>query len=103
DDTSGQLLAGPGREPVRGARRINGGLAAVRGLVVHAVGAGRGRGDLVAVVYEMADDRDLPEAARGEDARMGWRMRARHRVHEPHRDVDRASDEEIVALLRGCR
>jgi integrase len=51
----------------------------------------------------MADDRDLPDAARGEDARMGWRMRARHRVHEPQSDVDRASDEEIVALLRACR
>jgi integrase/recombinase XerD len=34
---------------------------------------------------------------------MGWRMRARHRVPEPHREVDRASDEEIVALLRACR
>jgi len=55
------------------------------------------------VVYEMAEDRDLPEAARGEDARMGWRMRVRQRVHEPHRDVDRAGDEEIVALLRACR
>jgi integrase len=30
-------------------------------------------------------------------------MRARHRVHEPQRDVDRAADEEIVALLRACR
>jgi integrase/recombinase XerD len=76
DDAGGLLLAGPGREPVRGARRINGVLAAVRGLVVHAVAAGQARGGLVAVVYEMADDRDLPEAARGEDARMGWRMRA---------------------------
>ena len=106
DDLEGggaRLLAGPGRAPVRGARRINGVLAAVRGLVVHAVANGHARGDLVAVVYELADDRDLPEAARGEDARMGWRMRARHRVHEPHREVDRASDEEIVALLRGCR
>jgi integrase/recombinase XerD len=99
----GQLWSGPGRAPVRGARRINGVLAAVRGLVVHAVAAGSARGDLVALVYEMADDRDLPDAARGEGARMGWRMRARHRVHEPQSDVDRASDEEIVALLRACR
>jgi integrase len=105
DDPGGgaQLLAGPGRAPIRGARRINGVLAAVRALVVHAVAVGQARAELLAVVYEMADDRDLPEAARGEDARMGWRMRARHRVHEPHREVDRASDEEIVALLRGCR
>jgi integrase len=105
DDPGGgaQLLAGPGRAPIRGARRINGVLAAVRALVVHAVAVGQARADLVAVVYELADDRDLPEAARGENARMGWRMRARHRVQEPHREVDRASDEEIVALLRGCR
>lgn len=102
-DGGGQLWAGPGHPLVRGARRINGVLAAVRGLVVHAVAVGHARGDLVALVYEMADDRDLPNAARGEDARMGWRMRARHRVHEPQSDVDRASDEEIVAVLRACR
>jgi len=34
---------------------------------------------------------------------MAWRLRARHRLHEPEATVDRASDEEIVALLRGCR
>jgi integrase len=34
---------------------------------------------------------------------MAWRMRARHRLHEPEATVDRASDEEIVALLRACR
>lgn len=103
DAGGGQLWAGPGHPPVRRARRVNGVLTAVRGLVVHAVAAGQARGDLVALVYEMADDRDLPDAARGEDARIGWRMRARHRVHEPQSDVDRASDEEIVALLRACR
>jgi integrase/recombinase XerD len=103
DVEGGQLWAGPGHAPVRGARRVNGVLAAVRGLVVHAVATGHARGDVVSLVYEMADDRDLPDAARGEDARMGWRMRARHRVHEPQSDVDRATDEEIVALLRACR
>src|SRR5260370_1222654 len=41
-------------------------------------------------------------AARGEDGQMGWRMRARHRRHEPETPVDRASDEEIVGLLRAC-
>ena len=34
---------------------------------------------------------------------MAWRMRARHRLHEPEPIVDRAGDEEIVALLRACR
>ena len=33
---------------------------------------------------------------------MSWRMRARHRLREPETAVDRASDEEIVALLGGC-
>jgi integrase len=99
----GEVLSGPGREPVRGARRVNAVLAAVRGFVVHAVTAGQAPGGLVPLLYELADDRDLPEQARHEDARMAWRMRARHRLHEPETAVDRASDEEIVALLHGCR
>src|SRR5216683_4428850 len=99
----GMVLAGPGVAPVRGARRVNGVLTAVRSMVVHAVAAGQASGDLVALLYEVADDRDLPEVARGEDGRMRWRMRARHRLHEPETAVDRASDEEIVALLHACR
>jgi integrase/recombinase XerD len=100
--SSGLVLAGPGAIPARGARRVNGVLTAVRGMVVHAVAAGQASGDLVALVYEVADDRDLPGAARGEDGQMGWRMRARHRLHEPETPVDRASDAEIVALLGVC-
>jgi integrase/recombinase XerD len=30
-------------------------------------------------------------------------MRARHRLHEPQRPVGRASDADIVAVLRACR
>ncbi|MBX9978706.1 MAG: site-specific integrase, partial [Mycobacterium gordonae] len=41
--------------------------------------------------------------ARGEEHRMAWRMRARHRLHEPEATVDRASDAEIVALVGACR
>jgi integrase len=99
----GQVLAGPGRAPVRGARRVNAVLCAVRGFVAHAVTCGQAPAGLLPLIYELADERDLPEQARGEDARMAWRMRARHRLREPDADVDRASDEEIVALLRGCR
>ncbi|MGH3124134.1 MAG: tyrosine-type recombinase/integrase [Streptosporangiaceae bacterium] len=97
----GVVLAGPGTAPARGSRRVNGVLTAVRGMVVHAVAAGQASGDLVALLYEVADDRVLPAAARGEDG-TGWRMRARHRLHEPERPVDRASDAEIVAVLRAC-
>lgn len=99
----GVVLAGPGGAPARGARRINGVLTAVRSMVVHAVADGQASGHLVPLLYELADDRDLPGAARGEDERMGWRMRARHRLHESERPVERASDADIVALLRACR
>jgi integrase/recombinase XerD len=99
---AGLVLAGPGSAPARGARRINGVLTAVRGMVVHAVAAGQAPGGLVALLYEVADDRDLPEQARGEGGRMSWRLRARHRVHEPDSPVERASDEQIVALLGAC-
>lgn len=103
DAGAGVVLVGPGTAPARGARRVNGVLTAVRSMVVHAVAAGEASGHLVPVLYEVADDRDLPEAARGEDGRMGWRMRARHRLHEPERPVDRAGDGDIVAVLRACR
>ena len=99
----GQVLVGPGRVLVRGARWVNAVLCAVRGFVAHAVSCGRAPAGLLGLIYELADERDLPEQARGEGAAMAWRMRARHRLREPDADVDRAGDEEIVALLRGCR
>jgi integrase/recombinase XerD len=99
---AGEVLAGPGRDLVRGARRINAVLTAVRGFIVHAVTTGQAPGGLLALIYELADDRDLPAEARGEESRMAWRMRARHRLREPETAVDRARDEEIVALLAGC-
>jgi len=97
------VLAGPGAAPARSPSRINGVLTAVRGMVVHAVAAGQAPASLVSVLYEVADDRDLPEQARGEDGSMAWRMRARHRLREPETMVDRASDAQTVALLRTCR
>jgi integrase/recombinase XerD len=100
---SGVVLAGPGAAPARCPSRINGVLTAVRGMVVHAVATGNGSAGLVSMLYEVADDRDLPAEARGEDGRMAWRMRARHRLREPETAVDRATDEQIVALLRACR
>jgi integrase/recombinase XerD len=100
---AGTVLAGPGIAPARGARRINAILVAVRAMAVHAVAAGQAGGHLVPLLYEVADDRDLPDAVRGEDAGTGWRLRARHRLHEPQRPVDRAADADIVALLGACR
>jgi site-specific recombinase XerD len=103
DDAASVVVAGPGAAAVRCPSRINGVLTAVRGMVVHAVATGHGPAGLVSTLYEVADDRDLPAEARGEDGRMAWRMRARHRLREPETTIDRASDEQIVALLRACR
>src|SRR5271169_4435021 len=50
----------------------------------------------------MPPNSDVPAQARGEQHRMAWRMRARHRLHEPQVPADRASDEQVVALLRAC-
>ena len=58
----GVVLAGPGVAPARAARRVNGVLTAVRGMVVHAVAAGQAPAHLVPLLYEVADDRDLPGA-----------------------------------------
>jgi len=38
-----------------------------------------------------------------EEGRMAWRLRARHRVHEPDAPVERAADADIVGVLRACR
>ena len=99
---AGTVLAGPGMVPARSARRVNGVLTAVRGMVVHAAAAGQAPGHLVPLLYEVADDRDLPDQARGGDGPVSWRLRARHRLREPETQVERASDAEIVALLRAC-
>jgi integrase/recombinase XerD len=96
------VLAGPGTASARSPRRVNAVLSAVRGMVVHAVTEGTAPGSLIRLLFEVAEDADLPEAARGEDGSTGWRVRARHRLREPDRPVDRASDADIVALLRGC-
>jgi len=100
---SGVVVAGPGSTAARSPSRINGVLTAVRAMVVHAVAAGQAPGHLVPLLYEVADDCDLPEVARGEEGRMAWRLRARHRVREPEVPVQRASDGDIVAVLRACR
>lgn len=103
DDAASVVVAGPGAAPARCPSRINGVLTAVRGMVVHAVSSGRGPAGLVSMLYEVADDRDLPVDARDEGGRMAWRMRARHRLRQPETTVDRASDEQVIAVLRACR
>jgi hypothetical protein len=54
-------------------------------------------------IYEIAGTQDLPPEAQGEDTGIGYRPGARHRLQEPEIEVNRASDEDIVALLHACR
>ncbi|WP_206337405.1 tyrosine-type recombinase/integrase [Streptomyces sp. Z26] len=97
------VMAGPGRKPVRSEKRVNGVLSAVRGMLAHAVTHGEVPASVLPVLFEIALTQDLPAAARGEAAGTGLRLGVRHRMREPKRPVDRASDEEILGLLRACR
>ena len=97
------VVAGPGAEPARGARRINAVLVATRGFLVFAVAQREAPRWILGAIYELADSRDLPAAARGEDAQLVQRLQARHRLHAPETAVDRASDDELVALFTACR
>jgi integrase len=97
------VLAGPGADVVRGPRRINAVLAAVRRFLSFAVDQGEAPQEVLRQLYELADSRSLPAEARGEDGAWRLRMRARHRVQVPKTRADRASDQEAVALLRACR
>ncbi|QKW52672.1 tyrosine-type recombinase/integrase [Streptomyces buecherae] len=97
------VVPGPGSKPVRGDKRINKVLTAVRGLLTHGVVNKTVPGWVLEQVYELGDTNDLPFEARGEDRTLRYRMRARHRLQEPESDVDRATDEEIVAMFLACR
>jgi integrase/recombinase XerD len=97
------VVPGPGAEPVRGETRINKVLTAVRMFLSHAVNDKSAPAWVLEHIYELADDHDLPAEARGESGRMRYRLRARHRLQEPETEIDRASDEEIVAMFLACR
>ena len=59
-------LAGPGIGDVRGAGRINRILSAVRGFLRHGVVTGEVPAAVLAVLYDITDDRHLPVEVRGE-------------------------------------
>lgn len=102
-EIDGPVVRGPGSEPVRSEGRINRVLTAVRGFLVFAINSNEAPRRVLSRVYELADTRDLPSEALGEDTNLRYRLRALHRVGEPERPIDRATDEEIVALVRVCR
>ncbi|WP_236952070.1 tyrosine-type recombinase/integrase [Kibdelosporangium phytohabitans] len=96
-------VSGPGLPEVRGPGRINRVLAAVRGFLRHGVALGIVPPAVLAMLFEISDDRHLPVEARGEDSTLNYVARPRHRLSEPETQVDRASDEEVIALLGACR
>jgi site-specific recombinase XerD len=99
----GPVVVGPGARPVRSDGRINRVLVAVRAFLSFAVANHAAPGWVLGAVYELADDHDLPLEARSENGGLAYRLRARHRLKEPATAVDRASDEELVALFTACR
>ncbi|MEU3994151.1 tyrosine-type recombinase/integrase [Streptomyces platensis] len=94
---------GPGAEPVRGERRINRVLVAVRGLLSYAVSVREAPRAVLGQIYELADSRDLPAEAQGEDGGLFYRLRPVHRLREPETEVDRAADAELVSMFGACR
>lgn len=96
------VLAGPGAEPVRSPARIASVLVGVRAFLCHAVEIGAAPADLLPLLYEVGDIRDLPLEARGSGRPMACRLKAQHRVSVPRTRRDRAADEEVLALLRAC-
>ena len=101
--TGSRLIPGPGTEAVRSVGRINRILVAVRGFLAFAVVTKQVPASVMDQIYEMGDSRDLPMEARGEDSSLRYRLRARHRMSEPRTAVDRATNEEIIALMEACR
>jgi integrase/recombinase XerD len=97
-------LSGPPdwSRPVRGERRVNNVLAAVREFFRHAAAEGLAAPGTLGVLFEVADDRSLPAEARGEGLAQA-RLRPRHRLREPERTVETVGDEDILELLRACR
>lgn len=96
------VVAGPGQRPVRGPRRVNAVLAGVREFLKHEVAVGRLPGQVLGMLYQVADERDLPAQLRGESSGLRYYAKARHKAAVPREPVDRASDEEVLGLLRAC-
>jgi integrase/recombinase XerD len=90
--------SGQGRPP--GPNRINHILAVVREFFKHAVAARAVDGEVLAALYEVADDRHLPTELRDERGGLRYRARPRHRLRADHpARPDAASQEEWEALL----
>lgn len=95
---------GSGQGKVRSAGRINHVLAAVRELYKHAVADSTVDASVLALLYEIGDDRHLPAELRPEGSGLRYRARPRHVQRNRRRPGPGAvRAEEVEALLRACR
>ncbi|MEV6886370.1 MULTISPECIES: tyrosine-type recombinase/integrase [unclassified Streptomyces] len=101
--TGAPVVPSQGAKQVRGPRRVNVVLAAVREYLKYTVSIGSAPAWVIDQLYEVGDGQDLPTEVRGEYGVPHGYAKVRHRLHEPDEPVDRATDEEIVALVRACR
>lgn len=88
---------------VRGPRRANTVLAAVREFFKHAVAVKLVDNSVLDALFDLVEDYGLPAEVRGDQPGLRLRSRPRHKLSEPARVVDAVSDEEVLALLRACR
>lgn len=98
----GLVYPGPGAEAAREPARIQNVLTGVRQFLLYGITTKTVPSPVMAQLYEVAENWDLPEQARGEEV-TGYRMRPRHRVQVPRKKGERASDREIVKLFLACR
>ena len=90
--------AGQGRPP--GPARVNHMLAVVREFFKHAAANGAVDGEVLAALYEVADDRHLPAELRPEGGGLRYRARPRHRLRTSRSaSPEGASQQEWEALL----
>jgi len=94
----------PGVVPriVRGPRRVNVILAAVREFFRHAAAVGEVDDTVLNILFDVVEDFDLPRDIRG-GPQLAMRAKPRHRLSEPERVIDPATGDEILALLGACR
>ena len=95
--------SGAGQGRARSPGRINHVLAAVRELYKHAVAEGTLEASVLALLYEVGDDRHLPAELRPEGSGLRYRARPRHvqRSRRASRPVP-LRREEVEALLQAC-
>lgn len=101
-DVSKEAMSGPGTEDLRGPARINAVLSAVREFYKYLVTNRIVNSSALDMLYQVVDDRNLPDEAKTEDQAQRYRASPRHRVPVIDKAVEPVSDAEVAALLGAC-